>query len=60
MESAATRVKPLPMPYGQRRHKPPRRGLPPQAALVRLCANIAVRVAPVRVAPVRVGPRVGC
>ena len=31
---------------GQRRHDPARRGLPPWGALVRCCANIAVRAGP--------------
>ena len=39
-------AKPLPIPYGQRRHDPARRGIPPWGALARCCANIAVRVAP--------------
>ena len=40
------RAKPLPMPYGQRRHKSPRRGRVTRGVLARCCAIIAVRVAP--------------
>ena len=39
-------AKPLPMPYGQRRLHPPRRGLRPQAARARWCATIAARAGP--------------
>ena len=40
------RAKPLPTPYGQRRLKPPRRGLLSSDNLARLCANTAVRAGP--------------
>ncbi len=41
-------AKPLPMPYGQRRLHPLRRGLPSQANRARCCATIAVRAGPRR------------
>ena len=40
------RAKPLPTPYGQRRLKPPRRGLRTPGNRARLCANTAVRAGP--------------
>ena len=41
---------------GQRRHKPPRRGLLSPGNLSRQCANIAVRVGPIRSGGLRWGP----
>ena len=40
------RAKPLPTPYGQRRLKPPRRGLRTPGNRARCCATLAVRVGP--------------
>ena len=40
------RAKPLPMPYGQRRLKPPRRGLRTPGNRARCCATLAVRAGP--------------
>ena len=40
------RAKPLPTPYGQRRLKPPRRGLRTPGNRARCCATLAVRAGP--------------